>query len=216
MDYDLPVSCADNLKLLPGIDELRHLCQSLATLDAILCEEWEYRYFSFNGAWAPGEMLSSMRNGEGDDWLILFAARGVVMKGFTVSSKMAADCPWPGVIDSVPEDFSGFLNEPAFAIDKTTFCLWRRRSDPAWGTGAADYPPGPDPDGSGKLLRFLDGDPETYRRWGEEYYGARLNPKAIEQVYRHDRLTEFLIRSLNPKARLADLRDEIEDIGYPL
>jgi len=104
MDYDLRVSCAENLKILPGIDELRGLCQSLATLDAILCEEWEYRY----------------------------------------------------------------------------------------------------------------GDPETYRRWGEEYYGARLSPKAIAQIYRHDRLTEFLVRSLNPKARLKDLHEEIEGIGYPL
>ncbi len=210
------MSCAENLKILPGIDELRLLCQSLATLDAILCEEWEYRYFSFNATWAPGEMLSSMRNGEGDDWLLLFTRRGAIMKGFVVAAKMAEGCPWPGVVDAVPEDFAGFLNEPAFAIDKTTFCLWRRRSDPAWSTGEVDYPRGRDPDGSAVLLRFLDGDPETYRRWGEEYYGTRLNPKAIDQIFRHDRLTEFLVRSLNPRARLKDLREEIEDIGYPL
>ncbi len=210
------MSCAENLKILPGIDELQRLCQSLAALDAILCPEWEYRYFSFNSAWAPGETLSSMRNGEGDDWLILFTERGAIMKGFVVAAKMAIDCPWPGVIDTVPEDFTAFLNEPAFAIQHTTFCLWRRHADAAWSTGDVDYPSGQDPDGSGTLLAFLDGDPETYRRWGEEYFGARLNPKAIEQVFRHDRLTEFLIRSLNPKARLKDLRDEIEDIGYPL
>ena len=210
------MSSTENLKILPGIEELRRLCQALATLDAILCPEWEYRYFSFNAGWAPGEMLSSMRDGEGDDWLILFDRNGAIIKGFMVASKMAEDCPWPGVVDAVPEDFADFLNEPAFAIDKTTFCLWRRSSDDGWNVGPVEYPPGRDPDGSQALLRYLDGDPGTYREWGEEYYGERLNPKAIEQIYRHDRLTEFLIRSLNPKARLENLRDEIEEIGYPL
>lgn len=204
------------LKTLPGVDDLRRLCQSLAALDAILCPEWEYRYFSFNASWAPGEMLSSMRNGEGDDWLILFSQRGAIMKGFVLDSVMARDCPWPGVTDSVPDDFADFLGEAAFAVDKTTFCLWNRNDDPGWQMGPVDVPDSADPDGSAKLLGFLDGNSETYRHWGEEYYGKRLNPRAIEQVYRHERLTEFLVRSLNPKARLRDVSDEIEDIGYPL
>ncbi len=210
------MSTAETLSSLPDVDELRRLCQALATLDAILCPEWEYRYFSFNGSWAPGELLSSMRNGEGDDWLILFNSQGAIVKGFVMASKMAENCPWSGVVDSVPSEFSGFLNEPAFAIDKTTFCLWRRRSDDSWSAGEIDYPGGRDPDGSGKLLGFLDGEPSTYQRWGEEYYGARLNPRAIEQIYRHEKLTEFLVRSLNPKVKLRDLRTEIEEIGYPL
>ncbi|MEM7356986.1 MAG: hypothetical protein AAF657_39595 [Acidobacteriota bacterium] len=201
---------------LPEISVLQRLCQALATLDAILCPEWEYRYFSFNASWAPGELLSSMRNGEGDDWLILFNRHGAIMKGFVLESEMAQDCPWPGVIDAVPGDFADFLGDPAFAVDKTTFCFWHRSADSGWQAGPVDFPDVADPDGSGKLLRFLDGDPETYRKWGEEYYGERLNPKAIEQIYRHDRLTEFLVRSLNPKARLKDLKAEVSDIGYPL
>ena len=204
------------LQVLPSVDDLRQLCQSLATLDAILCPEWEYRYFSFNASWAPGEMLSSMRNGEGDDWLILFGSQGAVIKGFVLNSEMAKDCPWPGVIDAVPEEFTDFLKEAAFAVDKTTFCLWNPHAEPGWRMGPVDLPASEDPDGSSKLLRFLDGEAETYRQWGEEYYGKRLNPRAIEQVYRHDRLTEFLVRSLNTKARLREVRDEIEDIGYPL
>ncbi len=33
---------------LPAIKDLRCLCKSLAMLDAIICAEWEYRYYSFN------------------------------------------------------------------------------------------------------------------------------------------------------------------------
>ncbi len=216
MIYDSTVSSAKYLKSLPDVESLRRRCQALAALDSILCPEWEYRYFSFNASWAEGESLSSMRNGEGDDWLILFNRHGAIVKGFVLASAMSEGCPWPGVVDAVPEDFSGFVDEPAFAIEKTTFCGWRRHSDYAWSTGSADLPAGEDPDGSGKLLRFLDGDPKTYQAWGEEYYGTRLNPRTIEQVYRHDRLSEFLVRSLNPTAKLRNLHQEIEDIGYPI
>ncbi len=210
------MSSAQILESLASIDDLKRRCQSLAALDAILCPEWEYRYFSFNANWAPGELLSSMRNGEGDDWLILFSPLGAIVKGFVVAATMAENCPWPGVIDSVPSEFSAVLAGSDFVTTKTTFCLWRRHDDAAWNIGPIEFPMSEDPDGTGKLLRFLDGNPETYRQWGEEYFGERLNPKAIEQVYRHERLTEFLVRSLNPKARLRDLRDEIVDIGYPV
>jgi hypothetical protein len=41
-----------DLSSLPDVDGLRKLLQTLATLDAILCPEWQYRYYSFNRAWA--------------------------------------------------------------------------------------------------------------------------------------------------------------------
>ncbi len=210
------MSSTEILKTLPEIEVLRRRCQALAALDAILCPDWEYRYFSFNAAWSAGEALSSMRNGEGDDWLILFNDEGAIVKGFVLEAPMADGCPWPGVVDSVPPEFSEFAREPAFAIDKTTFCAWRRHAGASWHAGPVEAPESDDPDGAAKLLRFLDGEPETYRKWGEEYYGARLNPRAIEQIYAHEQLTEFLVRSLNPRARLRDLRPEIEEIGYPL
>ncbi len=55
-----------NLSALSTIERLRKLSQALATLDAILCPEWQYRYYSFNAQWDVGEMMASMRNGSGD------------------------------------------------------------------------------------------------------------------------------------------------------
>jgi hypothetical protein len=203
-------------KTLPEPEELRHRCQVLAVLDAILCPEWEYRYFSFNSHWAPGEMLASMRNGEGDDWLLLWNAEGAVLKGFAHTSAMARNCPWPGVLDDVPTCFRNFLDEPAFSAEQTTFCLWRLHSDDGWQVGKIDYPEGEDPDGSDLLLHFLDGKPETYQEWAEAYFGSRPNLKAIEHLYDHQPLNPFIVRSLNTEVRLDELRGEIEDIGFPL
>jgi hypothetical protein len=65
------------LSLLPDVPSLKKLSQSLAMLDAILSPEWEYRYYSFNSKWAPGERMASMRNGSGDEYFILFDTVGV-------------------------------------------------------------------------------------------------------------------------------------------
>ena len=110
-----------DLRGLPGIDALRRLCQSLALLDSILEPEWEFRYYSFNSRWSRGRRMASMRNGQGDEWFIQFERRGAAMKGFDHESPMADpdNCPWPGVLDSVPKAFASFRKEPAFSMQDT-------------------------------------------------------------------------------------------------
>lgn len=44
-----------NLAILPKPDSLRRLLQGLALLDAILEEEWQYRYYSYNSKWSDTE-----------------------------------------------------------------------------------------------------------------------------------------------------------------
>ena len=70
------------LESLPDIEGLRRLSQSLAMLDAIMSPEWDYRYYSFNSKWAENEMMASMRNGQGEEYFILFDSHGAIMKGF--------------------------------------------------------------------------------------------------------------------------------------
>lgn len=210
------MASVDFTESLPGIEKMLHLSQALAVLDAILCPQWEYRYFSFNASFGEHQKLGSMRNGEGDDWLIYFNKAGAVIKGFAHQSPMAVDCPWPGVLDQLPSEFDEFRHETAFSIPQTTFCLWRFFGEERWHTGDVQFPDIPDPDGSHLLLPFLDGDPETYRKWGEAYYAARINPNAVEHIYRHDPLNPFIIKSLNMDVQLDEIRHEIEEIGYPL
>jgi hypothetical protein len=50
---------------LPQIETLRRLTKSIAMLDAIICPEWEYRYYSYNSQWGDGEEMASTRNGCG-------------------------------------------------------------------------------------------------------------------------------------------------------
>ncbi|MEM9554458.1 MAG: hypothetical protein AAGC60_09375 [Acidobacteriota bacterium] len=201
---------------LPDVDGLLRLMRSLAVLDAVLCPEWEFRYFSINDAWSDDETLALMRNGEGDDFLVCFNDHGALIKGFAHQAPMAQGRPWPGLFDGVPEAFAAFLDDEASARDDSTFCLWRLRGDDAWSRGPVDEPRGADPDGSARLLRFLDGDPTTYKAWADEYYGRPVDEAAVRAVYEHRTLNSALARSLDPKTAFVELADEVQQIGYPV
>lgn len=211
----------DRLSFLPDIEELRKLSQSLALLDAILSPEWEYRFFSFNSKWGDGEMMASMRDACGNDYFILFNSAAAIIKGFDHESVMSpyASEPkklWAGVLDDVPQEFAKFLFEPAFNIEDTTFCIWRRYADSSWQIGEIDYPDDENPDGLEDLLFALDGNPLTYKNFAEEYYEQEIPIFSVESVYRHESLSNDLVKTLNENISLKDLREDIEEIGYPM
>ena len=209
------------LATLPNIDALKNLSQSLAVLEAIMSRDWEYRYYSFNSKWGEREMMASMRNGSGDEYFILFNAQGAIIKGFWHESSMSpwANDPeqvWPGVLDQVPSEFGAFLAEPAFSMDATTFCIWRRAQDKSWQTGRIRYPKEKDPDGSEDLLSILDGNPKTYQQFAEQYYERAVDLDSVTAIYEHRPLTPEIVKKLNPDMSLKKLNSDLAEIGYPL
>ena len=208
------------LATIPDVLALRRLCQSLATLDAIMSPEWEYRYYSFNSKWADGEMMASMRNGSGDEYFILFNSEGAIIKGFDHESSMSpwASEPkqvWPGVLDQVPTEFAQFLTEPAFSMTDATFCIWRRNQDSSWQVGKINYPDEEDPDGSEYLLSILDGDPKTYQQFAEEYYETSVDLGTVASIYEQQPLTAPMIERLNAEVSLETIKPDLDEIDYP-
>jgi hypothetical protein len=218
----MPVSTRD-LSALPDIGTLEKITQSLAMLDAILCPEWEYRYFSFDARWdvALGERMASMRNGSGDEYFLLFTARGAIMKGFDHESPMStwsseSRTVWPGVLDNVPPEFAAFLEEPAFNMADATFCIWRTAEDSQWHRGVISFPEGSDPDGSEALLWALGGSQHAYREFARDYFEVDVELAAIRDVFDHAPLTLDLVRRLNPARAYAELVTDGTEIGYPM
>ena len=205
-----------DLDALPDIASLRRLTRSLATLDAILSPEWESRYYSFDSRWGEGELMASMRNGQGDHWFALFTHDGVVLLGLDHEAPMfRPGDPWPGVVDAVPPALSAAVGEPAFDARNCTFCIWRQTGGNRWERGPVRFAAGDDPDGSAHLLHILDGRPESYRVFAAEYYEVDLPLDAIAAVYRHQPLTPALLERLNPDVTLDELRNDLVEIGYP-
>ncbi|MFJ4860649.1 hypothetical protein [Streptomyces sp. NPDC088748] len=215
----------DVARRLPALSDLRNLCRSLAMLDAILSPDWESRYHSFNAVWAAGEEMASMRNGSGDEYSIVFSAAGGYVRGFGHESAMSPygndGEPWPGVVDEVPDVFRPFVEEPAFTdedgVPVVTACLWRGAGDDQWRHGTIDFPVDrADPDGATGLFGLLvEGSPEAFQRFAEDYYEVAVDLGAVRDVYALRPLDQELVALLNAELTLADLAQDISEIGYP-
>lgn len=209
-----------NLTLIPEISKLKKLLKSLATLDAIMSREWDLRFYSFNCNWDNNEQMGSMRNGCGDEFYVLFTPSGCFIKGFEHESAMSSwgtdgQLPWKGLLDGLPEEFTGAANEPAFSMENISFCLWRLNSAESWEKGNFNYVDCEDPDGSEYLLEIFDEKPETYQAFAREYYETDIPLKSIQAIYNHAVLTDELVKSINPEVSLSELANDIAEIGYP-
>jgi hypothetical protein len=233
----VPVTALDVAKALPDIDAVRDRSRALAMLDAILCPDWESRYYSFDATWAPGEQLASMRDGSGGDYSIVFSAAGAFVRCFDHESQMSpyatGGALWPGLVESVPEAFATYVTEPAFSTEpipgggdvlRATACLWRETGDGGWHSGDIVFPAdtadgeddNADPDGADWLLDLLtDPSPTGYVQFAEEYFEVQLDVQAVRLLYALTPLTEALVQWLNPQRSLADLTEDIAEIGYP-
>ncbi|MFH8578915.1 hypothetical protein OG468_20415 [Streptomyces zaomyceticus] len=223
------VTVYDVARALPGIEELRDHSRGLAMVEAVLSPEWESRYYSFDAHWSETEQLASMKNGSGDEYTIVLSPAGAFARVFDHESplspfgELADGLTWPGVIDGVPEAFREYLTEPAFTdedgVHVTTACLWREPADTDWHTGPVEFTDledHEDPDGSERLLHLLtDRRAEAYAEFAEDYYERAVDIEAVRHVLALRPLTAEIVAALNPGVTLADLAEDVREIGYP-
>lgn len=198
---------------LPDAAALKQLAKALAVLDAINSPEVEYRYYSYNPEWGEGEELLEMTDGEGDQMLVLFRADGCVINGFLHEYDQPAKAT---VTRGLPGQFDEFMfGEPINSIG-TTFCLWHTPAH-GWQTGVVED----EEDGSEELLFVLDGNPETYAEWADEYYGEETNRSpldvtAVAKVYAGQTLTKATVLGIVDEVEdWAQLETDVREIGYP-
>jgi hypothetical protein len=105
---------------LPGV--VRRWSQSLAVLDAVMSAEREYRYYSFDAQFRPGQAVASMDNGSGDEYSITFTGDGAFLRGFDHESPLSpfGQTPlalWPGLLTGLPAPLAAPAREPAFTLE---------------------------------------------------------------------------------------------------
>lgn len=207
-------------KNLPTPEELQKRCKSLAILDAIFSPTWEYRYYSYNAHWDTEEEFFQMRDGEGDEMLILFKASGAVINGFAHELyDYESQLPDKGALThQLPEVYTGFIyGEPVASIG-TTYCLWTN-DEHIWQTGEIEY----EEDGSEDQLYILDGNPQTYIQWaidyhfdGEEEAMTPLMRETIVALYQGAPLTKARVLALQSEFDdWQQLQEDLHDINYP-
>lgn len=203
-----------NVAVMPDKKTLQTICKAISVLDAILSQEWEYRYYSYNCKWAEKEEFFEMRDGEGNQMLVLFHQEGCVINGFAHEFEQQNK---KKLTKGLPAIFNAFIfGEPVKTIG-TTFCLWFTDEQPEWQTGEIESYK----DNSKELLSIFDGKPQTYRNWATEYFAGDIHDDGIplsvvKKIYAGETLTEKMVLSVvNDLEDWEQLKEDLKEINYP-
>lgn len=202
-----------NYNLLPDRISLEHICTSISVLDAIISQEWQYRYYSFNSKWDTNERCLQMRNGSGDEMHILFRQDGCAINGFAHEYEQQDKSKLTTGLPAIFNDF--IFGEPVNSIG-TTFCLWTTELQD-WQIGQLES----FDDNSEEMLRIFDGEPQTYVDWATDYFeesykesGITLN--TVTEIYSGKALTKEMVLSIvDGLEDWEQLEKDLAEINYP-
>ena len=204
---------------LPSPEEIERKSAALAVLEAVLCPEpWDFRTYSYNGVWntTKRERLASMKNGSGDEYVILFSPAGAVIKGLDHECPLSHYNPLAiRLFDGLPSKLEGFLRQPAFNLPDTTFFFWHEGS--GWGRSPKTLSPEPG-NGAEWLLDIYLGDTlQKYYDYALECYECHhCNLQMFSRVFEHEPMSEALLAQLNPNITMSDVMKDFGEIGYPV
>ena len=202
-----------DLTLLPDRRTLENICQAISVMDAILSQEWQFRYYSFNSKWDVNERCLQMRDGSGDEMHILFREEGCAINGFAHEF----DQPNKDKLTlNLPEVFDEFINgEPVNSIG-TTFCIWSTELK-NWQIGEIEN----HKNNSQEMLSIFDGQPKSYIDWASEYFEESYKTSGIPldtvmQIYDGQTLTKPMVLSIvDDLEDWEQLEKDLIEIDYP-
>jgi len=203
----------ENYSSLPDRHKLKEICKSISVIDAILSEDWLDRYYTYNSKWAESEEFGCMKNGEGDELLILFRKDGCVINGMTHEYYPKDKTKLTIGLPKIYDDF--IFGEPVHSIG-TTFCIWTN-NDNEWQIGQPEN----FDDGSEEMLKIFDGNPQTYINWAIDYFedGFVVNEntlKVVSDIYQGKLLTKSMVETINKDVdHWQQLQEDLAEINYP-
>jgi hypothetical protein len=199
--------------LLPDRKSLEAICKAISVLDAIISQEWQYRYYSYNSKWDTNERCLQMRNGSGEEMHILFREDGCVINGFAHEYDQQDKTK---LTNGLPTIFSDFIfGEPVNSIG-TTFCLWTTELK-NWQLGQLENVE----DNSEEMLNIFDGQAQTYVDWATDYFEESYKESgipldAVTKIYEGQILTRKMVLSVVDELEdWEQLKKDLIEINYP-
>jgi hypothetical protein len=199
-----------NLNILPNIYSLQNICKAVSVLDAILSQEWEFRYYSYNAKWDVGEHCFQMRNGTGEEMHILFLESGCVINGFAHEFESKDKIKLTTNLDSIFDEF--VFGEPVNSIG-TTFCIWTTYNEKEqWKTGVLDN----FDDNSEDMLTIFNADPKTYQDYAKKYFEKNIPLEIVNKIYNGEKISKEIVLAINNNLNdWKQLEKDLYEIEYP-
>ncbi|WP_406095643.1 hypothetical protein [Kitasatospora purpeofusca] len=210
----------DLLPLLPDPAELRARCRGIALLDSIL--DRHVPRHGFVRDWRAGVDLATMDNGSGDQYAIVFDAAGVFLYGFDHESDASPWRDedrehWPGLLDGLPASLAHYAQAPEFQFEglfDATVCAWRESGAAEWRCGPVEFAPDETDGAEGLFGLLVDGDPEAYAGFAEDYFERAVDREAVAAVLAGAPLTRRTVESLSADADFGAVVARARAMGF--
>lgn len=201
---DIELSRLKSIEILPEIEEVYKTCQSIAVIESILMQEWDFRYFSFNNSWDTNESMASMRDGCGSHYYMTFDKQLKTCLGKLYDKSIGAKHTIS--IENVCA-FESFLLEPAFENEDVTIYYYKTLNSVNWQSipFSSDIP----------FLGFLVNKENAYIPWAESYYEIKIEIQPVVDIFNYQPITSSIIEQLNPKCCISTLMNDLREINYP-
>ncbi|MDY0815448.1 hypothetical protein [Kitasatospora purpeofusca] len=210
----------DLLPLLPEPAELRARCRGIALLDSIL--DRHVPMHAFVRDWRTGVDLATMDNGSGDQYAIVFDPAGVFLYGFDHESDATPWRDedrehWPGLLDGLPASLAHYARTPEFQFEgffDATVCAWRESGGDGWSCGPVRFGPEETDGAEGLFGLLVDGGPEAYAGFAEDYFERPVDRGAVAAVLAGAPLTRRAVGSLSAAADFGAVAARARAMGF--
>ena len=184
------------------IEEFKNKLKNLALLDAILEQDWELRYYSYNSGWSSTKEMSSLRDSCGGEWFFLISDDDIAFKCTSPEDGLAED--FESIKSKVPDKFKVFLDEPAFSMNEGS-CIWYLENNNwvALGVNINDLP------NPTKIQQMSATD---YCVYASDILEQDIDNNLVQSIL-DGRFTFDLAIKLNPDVDIDELKKDIQEIG---
>ncbi|MCP3667516.1 MAG: hypothetical protein GY696_34325 [Gammaproteobacteria bacterium] len=184
------------------IEAYKNKLKYLALLDAILEQDWELRYYSYNSSWSSQEEMASLRDSCGGEWFFLVTEKDIAFKCTSPVDGLVDD--FQTLKNQVPEKYSAFLNEPAFSMDEGS-CIWYLEDNNwiALGNAINDLP---NPIKIQKMTAL------DYCNYAREILEQDIDSNIVQSIFDGNFTFELAVK-LNPDIDINALKNEVSEIG---
>lgn len=69
--------------------------------------------------------------------------------------------------------------------------------------------------GASEFLEILVNPIEGYRQFASDYFERDIDPTVIVDIFSHRPITAEIVAALNSEIGIDDIRDGLDEIGYP-
>ena len=190
-----------------NLSELKNTLKSIALLDAIICPEWEYRYFSYDSKWSDDEEMASMRDGQGNTWFLVFKNDSLFYK--CISKEDGILDEYEEIKKQIPRKYDFFINESAFHIDiASSIWIFDQGEWMNYGKEVISH--------IIDLGAIRNWDSSKYKEWADSYYEKNFNLESIDYIFANH-LNDEIIKDLNSDlSSIKDIESDLKEINYKI